>query len=61
MSIIISKHGHRLDRFKYALNENELIDFGSINGGHAVLMYKGKLILCNNRYRDNWELPGGGS
>ncbi|WP_062105608.1 NUDIX hydrolase [Bacillus niameyensis] len=60
MSIIINKQGHRLDNFKYATNESELLDVGNISGGHAVLMQRGKLIVCYNRYRNNWELPGGG-
>lgn len=60
MSIIISKHGHRLDNFIFASNEEDLLSIGHITGGHAVLMYEGKLIVCYNKYRSNWELPGGG-
>jgi 8-oxo-dGTP diphosphatase len=60
MSIIINKHGHRLDNFMFASSESELLDIGNVNGGHAVLKHKDKLIVCYNRYRNNWELPGGG-
>ncbi|MEK3886862.1 hypothetical protein [Bacillus sp. FSL K6-3431] len=45
MSIIISKHGHRLDNFVEASSESELLDIGSISGGNAVLMHKDMLIV----------------
>jgi 8-oxo-dGTP diphosphatase len=60
MSIVISKHGHRLDNFIFISDEAKLPSIGNVNGGHAILRYKDKLVVCYNKYRNNWELPGGG-
>jgi 8-oxo-dGTP diphosphatase len=60
MSIIINSHGHRLDDFIAVSDDIELQAIGNINGGHAIIMHKGKIIVCYNKYRNNWELPGGG-
>jgi 8-oxo-dGTP diphosphatase len=60
MAIVTNRHGHRLDNFIYTSNESKLPSIGNVGGGHAVLMYKGQLIVCYNKYRDNWGLPGGG-
>ncbi|MBO0992754.1 NUDIX hydrolase [Bacillus sp. SD088] len=60
MSIITNKHGHQLESFMYTESEAQFQDIGSVSGGHAVLMHKNRLIVCYNKYRRNWELPGGG-
>lgn len=44
MSIVVSKHGHRLDNFLFISDEAKLPSMGNINRGHAVLKYKNKLI-----------------
>lgn len=58
--IIESKHGHKLIEFTSINTNEELANINCIGGGHAVLLYKGNLVVCWNKYRNNWELPGGG-
>jgi 8-oxo-dGTP diphosphatase len=60
MSIIINKHGHIMEEFINVESKEELDKIIGISGGHAVLFYNGQLILCHNKFRGNWELPGGG-
>lgn len=60
MAIIVNKHGHSLNSFEYINDIDQLKDVQGIYGGNAILLYKGKLVLCWNKYRNNWELPGGG-
>lgn len=60
MAIIVNKHGHRLNSFEYINDIVELKDVQGMWGGNAILIYKGKLLVCWNKYRNNWELPGGG-
>lgn len=60
MAIIVNKHGHSLNYFKYIKNIDNLKDVQGICGANAILLYEGKLVVCWNKYRNNWELPGGG-
>ena len=60
MAIIVNKHGHRLNDFKYIKDIDEVKDIQGIWGGNAILLYKDKLVVCWNKHRNNWELPGGG-
>lgn len=39
---------------------DEIKQVQGICGTNAILFHKGKLIVCWNKYRNNWELPGGG-
>lgn len=60
MAIIVNRHGHSLNRFEYINDINGLKDVQGMWGANAILLYENKLILCWNKYRNNWELPGGG-
>lgn len=60
MAITINSHGHRLNSLEYINDLDKLGDTQDICGGNAILLYEGKLVLCWNKYRNNWELPGGG-
>jgi 8-oxo-dGTP diphosphatase len=58
--IIENKHGHKLNEYTKISTLTELTDFPNIGAGLAVLLHQGKLVVCWNKFRNNWELPGGG-
>lgn len=60
MAIIVNRHGHSLNRIEYINDINELKNVQDMCGANAILLYENKLVMCWNKYRDNWELPGGG-
>ena len=60
MSLAVNKHGHILKEFIPLKSYSELTDMSGIGGGHALIFHEKKLLLCHNKYRNNYELPGGG-
>ena len=59
MSIVVNKHGHSLNSLQY-INDIDELKVKEMCGTNAMLLYENKLVMCWNKYRNNWELPGGG-
>ncbi|MFD2043257.1 NUDIX domain-containing protein [Ornithinibacillus salinisoli] len=41
------------------ISEEDLEDYQPIAGSFAVIVCKGKYLLCYNKWRNQWELPAG--
>jgi 8-oxo-dGTP diphosphatase len=61
MPIVINKKGDVLLDFMPLRDESRLVspEFRPLTHAVVVLGYEGKVVLVHDRFRDQWELPGG--
>lgn len=57
---VVAKNGFIFEDFHFIKESDIIKDYGSIPGAHAVIKHDKKILFCYNKYRNAWELPGGG-
>ncbi|WP_409250848.1 NUDIX domain-containing protein [Bacillus sp. SCS-153A] len=56
--MILKNHGWTFLDF-LSIEEKELHRFHPIAGSFAVIICEGKILLCYNSWREQWEIPAG--
>ncbi|WP_042473593.1 NUDIX domain-containing protein [Bacillus ndiopicus] len=52
------KHGYTFLEL-IRLEESEITALERLAGSYAIIQCEGKILLCYNRWREQWELPAG--